>query len=76
VSKIYGLRTNNKFAMSFNTKGSTNFFLVQFYVNSTLPKKGRYLALLLQDSHTIRWSCPVDLFLFTIEHLCSIMGSK
>jgi hypothetical protein len=45
-------------------------------VNGTFPKKGRYLAMLSEDSHTIRWSRPVNSFLFTMENLCSIMGSK
>ncbi len=76
VSKIYGLGTINKFAMSFNTKGLTDFALDQFYVNGMLTKKGGYLTTLLEDGHTIRWSRPVDSFLFTMEHLCFIMGSK
>jgi hypothetical protein len=41
-----------------------------------LPEKGRYLTTLLKEGHTIRWSCPVNSFLFTMEHLCSIMGTK
>jgi hypothetical protein len=76
ILKSYGLRTKNKFAVSFDTKGSTDFVLMQFYVNSVLPEKGGYLATLLEDGYTIRWSRPVDLFLFTMEHICSIMGSK
>jgi hypothetical protein len=76
VLKSYGLGTNDKFAVSFDTKGMTNFVFISFYVNCVLPKKGGYLVMLLEDSHTLRWSCPVDLFLFTMEHLCSIMESK
>jgi hypothetical protein len=32
--------------------------------------------MLSEDGHTIRWSRPIDSFLFTMEHLCSNMGSK
>ncbi len=76
VLKRYGLSTNNKFAMSFDTKGSTNIVLIQFSVNSVLPEKGGYLAMMLEDGHAIRWSRPINSFLFTIEHLCSILGRK
>jgi hypothetical protein len=77
VLKCYGLGTDDKFAVSFDTKGLTNFVLVQFYMNDALPEKGRCLTTLLDDSHTIKWSRPIDLFIFTMEHLCSIsMGSK
>ena len=30
--------------------------------------------MLSDDGYTIRWSRPVDAFLFSMEHLCSIMG--
>jgi hypothetical protein len=76
VSKSYGLGTNNKFAVSYDTEGSLNFVLVQFYINGVLPEKGRYLATLSEGGYTIRWSRPVNLFLFTMEDLCSSMGSK
>jgi hypothetical protein len=62
--------------MSFDTNSLTNFVLIQLYVNGTLLENGRYLAMLSEDGHTIRWSRPVSLFLFTMEHLCSITGSK
>jgi hypothetical protein len=76
VSKSYGLGTNNKFAISYDTKGTTNFILISFYVNGALPEKGGYLATLLEDNYTVRWSHPIDSYLFTMEHLHSIMGSK
>jgi hypothetical protein len=76
VSESYGLGTNNKFAVSYNTKGSMDFILVSFHVNGALPKKCGYLAMLLEDGFTLRWSRPIDLFLFLMEHLHSIMGSK
>jgi hypothetical protein len=76
VLKSYGLGTNNKFAVSYDTKGTTDFVLFSFYVNGALPKKGRYLATLLEDGYTLSWSSPIDSFLFMMEHLCSIMGSK
>jgi hypothetical protein len=67
VSKSYGLGTNNKFAVSYDTKGTTNFVLVSF---------GGYLAMLSGNGFTLRWSRPINSFLFSMEHLCSIIGSK
>jgi hypothetical protein len=46
VLKSYGLGTNDKFTMSFDTKGMTNFVFITFYVNSALPEKGGYLVTL------------------------------
>ncbi len=71
VSKSYGLGIDNKFAVLIDIKSLANFVLIQFYVNNTLPEKSRYLVTLLEDNCTIRWNRPVDLFLFTMEHLCS-----
>jgi hypothetical protein len=76
VSKSCGLGTGDKFAMSYDTEGSTDFVLAQFYINGALPEKGGYLATLSEDGHTIRGSQPIDLFLFTMEHLHPTMGSK
>ncbi len=73
VSKSYGLGTDNMFAVSFDTEGSKNFVPVRFSKDGALPEKDRYLAMLLEDEHTISWSRPIDLLL---EHLCSIMLSK
>jgi hypothetical protein len=44
-------------------------------MNGTLPEKGGYLTMLSGDGFTLRWSCPVESFLFSMEQLCSIMGS-
>jgi hypothetical protein len=76
VLKSYCLGTNNKFAVSYDTEGTTDFILLSSYVNSVLPEKGGYLTKLSEDGFTLRWSRPINLFLFSIEHLCSIMESK
>jgi hypothetical protein len=76
VLKSCGLGAIDKLAVSFDTKGLTDFVLIQFYVNNALPEKGGYLAKLLEDSHSIRWSHPVDSFLSMMKHFCSIMESK
>ena len=74
VSKLYGFGTNDKYAMSFDTEGTTDFCLVCFFVYGVLPKTGG-IAMLSNDGHTIRWSHPIDGFLFLMEHLKSVMGA-
>ncbi len=74
VSKLYGFDTDDKYAVSFDTEGTTNYCLVSFFVNGVLPARGGYATTLSDDGYTIRWSRPVDAFLFLMEHLCSIMG--
>jgi hypothetical protein len=75
VSKLYGFGTNNKYAVSFDTEGTTDFCLVSFFVCGVLPKTGGYVLTLSDDVHTIRCSRPVDGFLFSMEHLKSVMGA-
>jgi hypothetical protein len=48
---------------------------VSFFVCSVLPEMGGYVATLSDDGHTIRWSRPVIGFLFSMEHLKSVMGA-
>jgi len=74
VSKLYGFDTDDKYAVSFDTEGTTDYCLVSFFVNGVLPATGGYAATLSDDGYTIRWSRPVDAFLFSMEHLRSIMG--
>ena len=74
VSKLYGFDTDNKYAVYFDMEGTTNYCLVSFFVNGVLPATGGYAATLSDDGYTIRWSRPVDAFLFSMEHLRSIMG--
>ena len=57
-----------------DTEGTTDYCLVSFFVNGVLPAMGGYAATLSDDGYTIRWSRPVDAFLFSMEHLRSIMG--
>jgi hypothetical protein len=60
-----------------NTKGSSNFYKVEFYVNGVLlPKVGGYLATLSKDGYTLKWSRPIEEFLFTMGHLKLIMGEN
>ena len=75
VSKLYGFGTNDKYAVSFDTEGTTDFCLVSFFVSGVLPETGGYVATLSDDGYTIRWSRPVDGFLFSMEHLKSVMGA-
>jgi hypothetical protein len=49
--------------------------LCPFFVCGVLPETGGYVVTLLDNSHTIRWSRPVDSFLFSMEHLKSVMGA-
>ena len=44
-------------------------------MSGVLPETGGYVTTLSDDSHTIRWSRPVDGFLFSMEHLKSVMGA-
>ena len=74
VSKLYGFDTNDKYTVSFDTEGTTDYCLVSFFVNGVLPATGGYAVTLSDDGYTIRWSRPVDAFLFSMEHLRSIMG--
>jgi len=75
VSKLYGFGTNDKYAVSFDTEGTTDFCLVSFFVSGVLPETGGFVATLSDDGYTIRWSRPVDGFLFSMEHLKSVMGA-
>jgi hypothetical protein len=76
VSKRYGFGTNDKYAVSFDTEGTTDYCLLSFFVSGVLPATGGYVATMSDDGYTIRWSRPVDSFLLSMEHLCSIMGRK
>jgi hypothetical protein len=74
-SKLYGFITNDKYAVSIDTEGTTDFCLVSFFVCGVLPEMGGHVATLLDDGHTIRCSRPINGFLFLMEHLRSVMGA-
>ena len=76
VSKLYGFDTDDKYAVSFDTEGTTDYYLVSFFVNGVLPATGGYAAMLSDDGYTIRWCRPVNAFLFSMEHLKKIMGEQ
>jgi hypothetical protein len=78
VSKTYGLLTYDKYAVSeyAEAEGSSDFYEIEFYVNGVLPEVGRYLATLSEDGYTLKWSRPIEEFLFTMGHLKSIMGEN
>ena len=76
VSKTYGLSTYdyNKYAVSEYAEGSSDFYEIEFYVNGMLFEVGGYLATLLEDGYTLKWSRPIKELLFTMGHLKLIMG--
>ncbi len=74
ISKVYGLATHNKYAISYFAKGSTHFAEIEFFVNSVIPEVGGYLATLSDDGFTKKWSRPIEERLFTMGHFKSIMG--
>jgi hypothetical protein len=76
VLKLYGFGTDDKYAMSFNTEGTMDYCLVSFFVSGILPAMGRYATMLSDDGYTIRWNRPINGFLFSMEHHCSIMRRK
>ena len=40
ISKVYGLATHDKYAISYFAKGKTNFAEIKFFVNGVIPKVG------------------------------------
>ncbi len=74
--KLYGFGTDDKYTVSFDMEGTTDYCLISFYINGKLPKRGGYITTLSQVDFISRWSCPIDGFLFTMEHLRSIMGAE
>ena len=75
VSKLYNFGTEDKYAMLFDTEGMTDLCLVSFFMCGVLLETGGYIATLSDDSHTIRWSRPVDGFLFSMETLKFVMAA-
>jgi len=73
-TKLYYLDSDDKYSVSYDLKGTTAYVILTFYLNGMLPPKGGYLCTLAEDGHTIRWSRPVDSFLFSMDHLKGIMG--
>jgi len=74
--KLYYLDSGNKYSICYDLKGTTEYVILTLYLNGMLPPKGGYQCTLAEDSHTIRWSRPVDSFLFSMDHLKGIMGSN
>ena len=73
VPKLYGFGTEDVFAVSYDTEGTTDYCLVSFYLSGVMPEDG-FSASLLPDGHIISWSRPADVFLFSMEHLKKRMG--
>ena len=73
--RLYGFGTEDIFAVSYDTQGTTDYCLVSFYLSGVMPEDG-FSVSLSSDGYTISMSHPVDAFLFSMEHLCSIMGMK
>ena len=75
-TKLYYLGSGNKYSVCYDLKGTTEYVIFMFYLNGMLPPKGGYQCILAEDGHTIRWSRPVDSFLFSMDHLKGIMGNE
>ena len=73
-TKLYYLDSGDKYSVCYDLKGTTEYVILTFYLNGMLPPKGGYQCTLAKDGHTIRWSRPVDSFLFSMDHLEGIMG--
>jgi hypothetical protein len=73
-TKLYYLDSGDKYSVCYDLKGTTEYVILTFYLNGMLPPKGGYQCTLAEDGHTIRWSRPVDSFLFSMDHLKGIMG--
>jgi len=76
VLKTYGLSTYGKYAVSEYAEGSLDCYNIEFYVNGVLPEVGGYFVMLMEDGYTLKWSRPIEEFLFTMGHLKSIMGEN
>jgi len=73
VSKMYGLETYDKHAVTEYADGANDYYVIQFYVTGAVWDGG-YLATLSEDGYTLKWSRPIEGLLFRMEHLKSIMG--
>jgi hypothetical protein len=76
VSKTYGLSMYDKYSVSEYAEGLLDFYKIEFYINGVLPKVRGYLATLSEDGYTLKWSRPIEEFLFAMGHLKSIMGEN
>jgi hypothetical protein len=74
-TKLHYLDSGDKYSICYDLKGTTEYVILTFYLNGMLPPKGGYQCTLAEDGHTIRWSRPVDSFLFSMDHLKGIMGN-
>ena len=75
VSKLYGFGTEDVYAVSYDTQGTTDYCLVSFYIPGAISQDG-FNASLSSDGYTISWCRPADAFLFSMEHLEKIMGKQ
>ena len=73
-SKLYYLGPGDKFSICSDMVGTTEFKIITFCLNGVLPSEGGFQCTLDDDGHTVKWSRPVDAFLFTMNHLRGIMG--
>ena len=77
ASKTYGLLTYDKYAVSEYAEGSSDYYEIEFYVNGVLSEEvGGYIATLLEDGYTLKWSRPIKELLFIMGHLKSIMSEN
>ena len=63
VSKLYGFGTEDVYAMSFDSEGTTDYCVMSLYLTGIVPEGGFNTSLLL-DGFMILWSRPVDAFYF------------
>lgn len=73
-SKLYYLGPGDKYSICSDVVGTTEYKIITFCLNGVLPSEGGFQCTLDDDGHTVKWSRPVDAFLFTMEHLRGIMG--
>ena len=74
VSKLFFLGTADKYTICTDVVGTTEFKIITFALSGVLPSEGGFLCTLDEDGHTVKWSRPIDAFLFTMEHLRGVMG--
>jgi hypothetical protein len=73
-SKLYYLGPGDKYSICSDVVGTTEYKIITFKLNGVLPSEGGFQCTLDDDGHTVKWSRPVDSFLFTMNHLRGIMG--
>lgn len=75
-SKLFFLGTGDKYSICSDVVGTTEYKIITFLLSGVLPSEGGFLCTLDEDGHTVKWSRPVDAFLFSMGHLRGIMGEE